>query len=144
MATYNNTTFIGNLVRDPETRFLTSGASVTNFTVAVNRKYKKQDGEDTEETAFIDCETFGRLSEIIGQYTCKGSSVHVSGRLKTDSWTTQDGQKRSKLKVVAENVQFLDNRNGSEPTHSRQQQQASAPAPAVPPPADLGDDSPPF
>jgi single-strand DNA-binding protein len=108
----NSVTLAGNLTRDPETRNLPNDQIVVNFGMAVNRRWKGQDGEFKEETTFIDIEAWGRTGELVGQYLTKGSPVYVEGRLKLDQWQDKENQKRSKLKVVANTVQFLpSNRN---------------------------------
>ncbi len=114
MANLNKVMLIGRLTRDPETRALPSGNSVVQFGLAVNRVYNnRQSGEKVEETAFIDCEAWGRTGETIARYMKKGRQLFVEGRLKFDSWE-RDGQRRSKLSVVAENFQFIDSQGGGE------------------------------
>jgi single-strand DNA-binding protein len=103
----NRVFLMGNLTRDPELRYVPSGAAITTFTVAVNRTYSNQAGEKKEEVAFIRVVAWGRQAETCGQYLSKGSPVFVEGRLSTRSWEAQDGQKRSMTEVVAANVQFL-------------------------------------
>ena len=98
---------IGNLTREPELRYIPSGAAVANFGLAINRQYKNSDGEKVEEVCFIDIVAWNRLAEVAGEYLLKGSPVFIEGRLQMDSWEDQDGKKRSKLKVVAQNIQFL-------------------------------------
>ncbi|MBA3685161.1 MAG: single-stranded DNA-binding protein [Planctomycetes bacterium] len=112
----NSVTLAGNLTRDPEIRNLPSDQMVVNFGLAVNRRWKGPDGEFKEETTFIDVESWGRTAELVGQYLTKGSPVYLEGRLKLDQWQDKDNQKRSKLKVVANTVQFLpSNRNRGAP-----------------------------
>jgi single-strand DNA-binding protein len=108
MASYNRVILMGNLTRDPELRYLPSNTPVANFGMAMNRRYKNQQGEQQEEVTFVDCECFGRPAEVINQYMQKGRQLMVEGRLKLDQWQTQEGQNRSKLKVVVENFQFVD------------------------------------
>lgn len=103
----NHVTLAGNLTRDPEVRFLANEQAVASFGLAINRRYKGKDGEKKEEATFVDCEAWGRTAELVGQYLTKGSPAYVEGRLKLDQWEDKDGQKRSKLKVVADSVQFL-------------------------------------
>ena len=111
MAVSLNKVYIaGNLTRDPETRFLANESAVCNFGLAVNRRYRGADGEYKEETTFVDIEAWGRTAELVGQYLTKGRGALVEGRLKLDSWEDRDGNKRNKLKVVADNVQFLGGR----------------------------------
>ncbi|MEK6814087.1 MAG: single-stranded DNA-binding protein [Nitrospirota bacterium] len=106
MASYNKVILMGNLTRDPEVRFTPQGTPVANFSVAVNRKYKQGD-ELKEEVGFFDVVVFGKQAENCGQYLAKGRSVLVEGRLQQRRWETDDGQKRSKVEVVAQSVQFL-------------------------------------
>jgi len=104
-VTFNRVILAGNLVRDPEIRYLPSGLSVTSFGVAVNSRYK-QNNEWKEEVSFFDIVVFGKLGENCAEYLSKGRSVLVEGRLRQRRWET-DGQKRSKIEVVADGVQFL-------------------------------------
>jgi len=106
-ANLNKVLLIGNLTRDPELRYIPSGAAVATFTVAVNRVYKDQAGEKKEQVSFIRVVVWGRRAEVCGEYLSKGSPVFVEGRLQSRDWETQDGQKRSTVEVVADNVQFL-------------------------------------
>ena len=109
MASFNQWIGIGNLTRDPEQRSTPNGTAVTGFGMACNRKWRdRQSGEMREEVAFVDVEAWGKLAETCTQYLHKGKLVMVEGRLKTDQWEDKNtGQKRSKLKVTALNVQFL-------------------------------------
>ena len=107
MANYNKVMLMGNLTRDPQLSYTPSQTAVVDFGLAVNRKWKGQDGSQREETCFVDCTSFGRQAETINKYLSKGRPVFVEGRLTYDSWTGQDGTKRSKLKVTVENFQFL-------------------------------------
>ena len=93
---------VGNLTRDPELRFITNGTAVCDFGVALNRKYN-----DKEETTFVDVTVWSKLAELCGEHLTKGGKVAIVGRLKLDTWETKDGQKRSKLVVVANDVEFL-------------------------------------
>jgi single-strand DNA-binding protein len=112
MANLNKVMLIGRLTRDPETRHIQSGQSVTNFGIAVNRSYRKKDSEEkVEETTFVDVEAWGVIGENFARYMKKGRQAYVEGRLKLDSWE-KDGQKRSKLTVVMEEFQFLDSGGG--------------------------------
>jgi single-strand DNA-binding protein len=107
MATLNKVFLIGNLTRDPELRYIPSGTAVVTFTIAVNRVYLMQSGEKKEETSFIRVVVWGRRAEVCGEYLSKGSPVFVEGRLRSRNWETPDGQKRSTIEVIADNVQFL-------------------------------------
>ena len=107
MYTLNRIFMIGNLTRDPELKFTQAGTAVTNFSIAVNRSWKKQNGERQEETTFVRIITWRKLAEICNEYLKKGSTILVEGRLSNRSWTTQDGQKRSTIEVIANNIQFI-------------------------------------
>src|ERR1700690_1647229 len=107
MASFNRVILVGNLTRDPELRYLQSGMAVTDIGLAVNDRRKGQNGEWIEETTFVDVTVWGRTAEVMGEYLSKGSPVLIEGRLKLDTWEAQDGQKRSKLKVVCERMQML-------------------------------------
>lgn len=109
MADFNQVTLVGRLTRDPELRAIPSGQPVAQIGLAVGHKYKGQDGVLREETTFIEISCWGKLAETVSRYMKKGRQILVSGRLKFDSWDDkQTGQKRSKLYVVAEQVQFWD------------------------------------
>lgn len=110
-ASLNKVFLMGNLTRDPELRYVPSGAAVANFTVAVNRPYKDTAGEKKEEVSFIRVVVWGKMAEVCGEYLTKGRPVLVEGRLKSRAWEAQDGQKRSALDVVAVSVQFLGSRD---------------------------------
>ncbi|MCK4752635.1 MAG: single-stranded DNA-binding protein [Planctomycetes bacterium] len=107
MANFNKVLLIGNLTRDPQLSYLPSQTAVVEFGLAVNRRWTGKDGSKKEETCFIDCRAFGRPAETINKYLVKGRPVFVEGRLDFDSWTAQDGTKRSKHRVTVENFQFL-------------------------------------
>ena len=106
---FNQVVLMGNLTRDPELRSTNSGQSVCNFSLALNRSYKDASGEWQEATDYIDVIAWGPLGERIQQYVTKGRPVLVSGRLQNRTWE-QDGQKRSKVEVVAQDVTFLGGR----------------------------------
>jgi len=106
MANLNKVFLLGNLTRDPELRFTANGSAVAGFGFAANRRYKQND-EWKEEVCFIDITVWGKLAELCSEYLNKGSSAYVEGRLNFRSWETEQGQKRSKYEVVANNVQFL-------------------------------------
>lgn len=108
MAGYNKVILLGNLTRDPDVRYLPNGTAVASFGIAVNRIYNdRQTGEQKKEVCFVDITAFGRTAEICGEYLHKGRPVLVEGRLRYSSWETDDGQKRSKLDVVAQNIRLL-------------------------------------
>jgi single-strand DNA-binding protein len=115
MANLNRVLLIGNLTRDPEVRYTPKGTAVTEIGLAVNRVYSGEDGEKKEEVTFVDVTLWARQAEIAGQYLKKGRPVFIEGRLQLDSWDDkQTGQKRSRLRVVAENLQLLGSRQDAE------------------------------
>ena len=156
MANLNKVMLIGNLTRDPELRYLQSGTALCDFGVAVNRTYRTSGGEQREEVLFVDVTAWARQAEVVSEFLQKGRPVFIEGRLKLDQWTTQDGQKRSKISVVMEGFQFLDSRGGSSGEGGgggrggrAQPKQAQQPKPSQQPKQppddfDAGDDSIPF
>jgi len=113
MASVNKVILIGNLGRDPETRYSTSGAAICNITVATSRQWKdKASGEKREETEWHRVVFYDRLAEIAGEYLKKGRPVYVEGRLKTRKWQDKDGQDRYTTEIVAEEMQLLGSRDG--------------------------------
>lgn len=115
----NQVTLMGNLTRDPELRQTPTGQNVTNFSLALNRAYKDQSGEWQEVTDYVDIVCWGPLAERVAQYMSKGRRCLVQGRLQSRSWE-QEGQKRSKVEVLANDVTFLDSRGsgGDDPAPS--------------------------
>ncbi|MGQ0809687.1 MAG: single-stranded DNA-binding protein [Nitrospiraceae bacterium] len=109
MAGFNKVILIGNLTRNPELRYTPSGTPVASFGLAVNRKFRQAE-ELKEEVCFVDIVVFGKQAEHCGQYLSKGNGVIIDGRLQQRRWETEDGQKRSKHEVVAQNVTFLPKR----------------------------------
>lgn len=107
MPNLNKVMLMGNLTRDPEMRYAQSGNAIASLGLAINRKWRNQQGEQQEETTFIDCDAFGRTAETINQYLRKGNPIFIEGRLKLDQWQDQQGQNRSKLKVIVESFQFI-------------------------------------
>ena len=104
---YNKITIIGNLGSDPEMRYTPSGAAVTNFSVATNRRYRNNNGETVDETEWFRVNAWNRLAETTNQYLQKGRLVYVEGRLSSRSWTGQDGQARFSNEIFAQEVKFL-------------------------------------
>lgn len=138
----------GHLTRDPQVRFLSNEQAVANFGIAINRRFKGNDGQMKEEVTFVDIEAWGRTAELVGQFLVKGRAVFIEGRLKLDQWDDKDGQRRQKLKVVADSVQFLDSSGKSAAASSPAPTDGAAgdapsPTPARPP-ASVGNDEPPF
>ena len=120
---------MGHLTRDPQPGTLPSGAAVCEFGLAVNRNWKDGDGNAREEVLFMDCTAFGRTAETLGQYLKKGRPIHVEGRLKLDRWE-QDGQPRSKVRVIVEQFRFVDsNRPQQKPEQGKAQPADAAEAP---------------
>ena len=107
MASYNRVVLMGNLTRDPELRYIPSGTAVADIGLAVKDRRKNAQGEWVEEPTFIEITLWGRTAEVASEYLSKGSPVLIEGRLKLDQWETQEGQKRSKLKVIGERMQML-------------------------------------
>jgi single-strand DNA-binding protein len=113
MANLNKVMLMGNLTRDPEMKYTSSNTAIANFGLAINRRWVTPEGEKKEETTFVDCEAYGRTAENIGKFLQKGRPLFVEGRLKLDQWTDKnDNSKRSKMKVVVENFQFIDSGKG--------------------------------
>ncbi len=122
MASYNRVIIVGNLTRDVELRYIPSGTAVTDITLAVNERIKRND-QWVEEANFFDVTMWGRTAEVAAEYLSKGSNVLVEGRLRQEKWE-QDGQKRSKVKVICDKMQMLGSKGGGQGGGS-----SSAPAP---------------
>ena len=118
MASFNRVILLGNLTRDIELRYTTSGMAIGDVGIAVNDRRKNQAGEWIDEATFVDVKFFGRTAEIAGEYLSKGSPVHIEGRLKLDMWE-KDGQKRSKLFVIVEHMQLIGTKPSGEAGASR-------------------------
>ncbi|MCD8482758.1 MAG: single-stranded DNA-binding protein [Verrucomicrobia bacterium] len=113
MASYNKVFLMGNLTRDPEKRVTPDNLTIVKLGLAVNRRYTSRDGEQREETTFVDIDAFGRQADVIAQYCTKGSGLFVEGRLRLDTWQDKTtGENRSKLGVVLENFQFVGGGSG--------------------------------
>jgi single-strand DNA-binding protein len=131
MANLNKVLLIGRLTRDPELRYTQNGTAVVEFGLAMNRNYTTADGQKKEDTCFVTVIMWQKKAEIISQYMRKGRQIFIEGRLELDSWQTSDGQKRSKLRVVGSNFQFL----GPPPDGA-----SSAKPPASAPPPERNED----
>ena len=107
MANFNKVMLMGNLTRDPQLSYTPSQTAVVDFGLAINRKYTGKDGQQKDEVCYVDCQAFGKQAETLNKYMSKGRPIFVEGRLRFDSWTAQDGSKRSKHRVTVENFQFL-------------------------------------
>jgi single-strand DNA-binding protein len=146
MASFNKVILVGNLTRDPELRYTPKGMAIAKIGLAVNRVWTNEAGEKKEEVTFVDVDIFGRTAENVGQYMRKGRPILIEGRLRLDQWDDkQTGQKRSKLGVVAETVQFLGSptEGGGAPAAPRPARPATAAAPAADAPAPEPDMPPP-
>ncbi len=130
---YNKVILLGNLAREPELKYLPSGSAICTTSIATNRKWKDQSGQQKEEVCFVDLTFFGKTGEIVSQYLCKGSRLLVEGRLKLDQWTDQSGGKRSKHSVTVDNLQMLDSKpNNSESSYSQPQTKTTPPVKTMP------------
>ena len=121
MASFNRVILAGNLTRDIELRETPGGASVADAGLAVNDR-RKQGDEWVDETSFIDLTLWGRTAENAAEYLSKGSPILIEGRLKQDSWQNEAGEKRTKLKVVVDRLQFLSNKNGEGKQESKKEE----------------------
>lgn len=132
MASFNHVVLMGHLARDPELRYTPQGKAVAGFTVASSRRYTKADGEKGEEVAFVDVTVWNRMAETCAEYLKKGRAVLVSGRLAQDLWEDKEtGQKRSKIKILAQQVTFLGGASKDEES-SEETPHEEAPVPAAP------------
>lgn len=139
MADLNRVFLIGRLTQDPELRYTPNGAAVTDLRVATSRSWTGKDGERKEDTLFIDVTVWNRQAENCCQYLKKGRQVHVEGYLRSESWESPTGEKRSKIKVEADRVQFLDRRedsgsheSGSDEEFAGRESRRAAPAGGAP------------
>ena len=151
MANFNKVFLMGNLTRDPEIRYTQSGTAVAKLGLAVNRTFRRQDGQQQEDTCFVDITAWARQAEVIAEYCSKGQPLFIEGRLQLDQWEDKNGGgRRSKLSVVMESFQFMGGRRdqaggppaGPPPQHSSppsqqppsQQPPSQQPPPQQPPP----------
>ena len=130
MPNFNKVILMGNLTRDPEVKYTTSGTARANFGLAVNRVYTdSQSGERKQDTCFVDITAFGRTGEICGEYLSKGSPLFLEGRLDYYSWETETGERRSKLSVIADNIQLMPRGTGQAAATEEQPSRAPMSAP---------------
>jgi len=113
MPNLNKVMLMGNLTRDPEMRYTSNNLPVVRFGLAVNRRWKSQQGEQQEETMFIDCAAFSRTAEVINQYFHKGKPIFIEGRIRLDRWQDKEGNNRSKHEIIIEQFQFLESKSDS-------------------------------
>lgn len=106
MLSLNQIMLVGNLTRDPELRYTNNGSPVCQMRLAANRRWKNSDGQDKEETVFVDVVMWGKAAETAGRLLAKGRSVFVNGRLTSDEWEDKEGNKRSRLQITAYHWQF--------------------------------------
>jgi single-strand DNA-binding protein len=146
MASFNKVILMGNLTRDPELRYTPKGTAVAKLGLAVNRSWRNAEGQQQDETTFVDVDAFGKQAETLGQYMQKGRPILIEGRLKLDQWEDKNtGQNRSKLGVILEKFSFVG--GGSQNSDNTNPSQATAPPPTseVPPFEDgPSDDDVPF
>ena len=145
MTTYNHAVLIGNLTRDPETRFVAGDRQVTSFTIASTRKYKSN-GELREDTTFLDCKAWGKTAEIIAGNCAKGRCILVEGHLATESWDDKaTGAKRSKIVLVVDGMQFIGPRNDAPADAAPEPERSASQRPSVrTTPSENSNDCPPF
>lgn len=116
MASFNRVILLGNLTRDPELRYTPNGTPVMDIGLAVNERRKNPNGEWVDEPVFVEVTLWGRTAEVANEYLSKGSPVLIEGRLRLDTWETSEGQRRSRLRVVAERMQMLGRAAGGDQT----------------------------
>jgi single-strand DNA-binding protein len=144
MANFNKVILVGNLTRDPELRYTPKGMAIAKVGLAINRNWTSEGGEKKEEVTFVDVDIFGRTAENVAQYMKKGRPILIEGRLRLDQWDDkQTGQKRSKLGVVGEVVQFLGSPTGGGGEGGEAPRRPSAPSAPAPSSATEPDMPPP-
>ncbi len=149
MPNLNKVLLMGNLTRDPELRVTPKGTPICQFSIAINRNFKTESGETREEVLFVDVEAWGRQGETIAKYLTKGRPIYVEGRLRLDQWEDKNTkEKRSRMKVVLEQFQFIGGREEaggkSEPAPAPAESRSNLPAPSPDKPAESIDDDVPF
>lgn len=127
MASVNKVILVGNLGRDPETRYMPDGGAITNISIATTSSWKDKSGEKQEATEWHRVAFFGKLAEIAGEYLVKGSQVYIEGRLRTRKWQDKDGVDKYTTEILADSMQML----GSRPSGDGQER-ATRPPPAAP------------
>jgi single-strand DNA-binding protein len=145
MSSFNKVILMGNLTRDIELRYTPSGTAVADIGMAVNEKRKDATGNLVEETTFVEVTLWGRTAEVAAEYLEKGSPVLIEGRLKLDSWENEAGEKRSKMKVVCNQMQMVggkNSKNGSPAKASKATVPASNTIVDAEPPVESGEDIP--
>jgi single-strand DNA-binding protein len=141
MSSFNKILLMGNLTRDPQLTYTPTNTAVADFGLATNRKWTGKDGSQKEETCFVDCRAFGKQAENINKYLKKGMPVFIEGRLSFDSWTSQDGTKRSKHRVTVESFKFVGGGGSAASAAGQAEPQAAEESESQP---QKGDDDIPF
>lgn len=141
-ASLNKVLLMGNLTRDPEVKYTPKGTAVGDLAIAINDSYKAQDGTIKETVTYVDIEVWGRQAETCKQYLTKGRPVFVEGQLRLDQWETPQGEKKSRLKVRADRVQFLGSPSGGGASRSGGSSSAE-PARSARPASSVSEDMPP-
>jgi single-strand DNA-binding protein len=151
MASLNKVLLMGNLTRDPEVRHTPKGTAVGDLAMAINMTYKAQDGTEKEEVCYVDVVVWGRQAETCRDYLTKGAPVFVEGRLQLDQWEGPEGEKKSRMRVRADRVQFLSRSGGGAGARGPRSEGAGGGAPSeggapkqASPPRDLPEDDVPF
>lgn len=144
MASLNKVLLMGNITRDIELRYTPRGTAVADISIAINRAWKDDNGSKQEEVTFVDCTLWGKTAELAHKYLAKGRGIYLEGRLQIESWDDKDsGKKRSKMKVVGENIQFLPSggqRDGEAPRSASRQEPLNMNVPANREPATIPED----
>lgn len=136
MASFNRIIMMGRLTRDPQLSYLPSQTPVVEFGLASSRQWRSKEGEQREETCFIDCQAFGRMAENISKYFKKGRPVLIEGRLSFNQWETPEGVKRSKHRIHVDNFTFVDTKAEAESTESPASPSSGGMDPVQAPPKD--------
>lgn len=131
MPNYNKVMLMGNLTRDVELKYTAANTAVANLGMAVNRRYRVNE-ESREETTFVDCEAWGRTAENLNKFFSKGRPIFIEGRLKLDEWQDKEGNKRSKLRVVIENFEFVDSSGRGGGSDKKPDSRTSVPVDDIP------------
>ena len=129
MASFNKVILIGNLTRDPELKHLPKGTAICNISMAVNRRWKTEHGEEKDDVYFADCKSFGKQAEVLAQYLKKGYPLMIEGRLSREEWEDkQTGAKRTATRIIIEQFQFIRGKDDNAEPVQRQRPAAAAPA----------------
>jgi len=145
MPNLNKVTLMGNITRDIELRNLPGGQAIAQIGLAINRQWQDKDGQKKEEVTWVDCEAWGKTAEVMHKFLGKGRPVYIEGRLKLDQWDDKEsGQKRSKMKVVIDNFQFIDSKPEGERDTQQQPAQKRTTRSYVPPAQEMNPNDIPF